>query len=82
MPVPIKPPGPLPFLRMEPTPCAQLHVEEERARVPQACPSMTPPGGQGLSCLVLTPISYMEVETPPTPTLGSLLRRWDSPDQL
>lgn len=50
--------------------------------MPQACPSMTPPGGQGLSCLVLTPISYMEVETPPTPTLGSLLRRRDSPDQL
>ena len=50
--------------------------------MPQACPSMTLPGGQGLSCLMLTPISHMEVETPPTPTPGSLFRCRDSPDQL
>lgn len=61
---------------------AQLRVEEEWAGVLQVCPSATPPGGQALSCLTLTPISLMEVEAPPTPTLGSLLCRRDSPDQL
>lgn len=63
---------------------AQLRVEEEWAGVLRVCPSATPPGGQALSCLTLTPISLMEmeVEAPPTPTPGSLLCRRDSPDQL